>query len=186
MKTARKFEAKQVRYHEPGHTVVARLLGTRVIAVTARPHEYKYRGMTFTDRRGVERDLAFYENEIKIYIAGTLAQAKLWPDTDWDFNDICNAYHCAHEIAVLRGLRRPKRLNIIRQYPATEKIIAAQVEQTETLIDANWDAIVRVAKALHFNPRLEQGAIDRLITGERRRNWKNFGPLGFAILHHVN
>jgi hypothetical protein len=74
-------------------------------------------------------------------------------------------YIHAHKIAGLRGLPKPMHVNIMRVYPATVEIVETLAQETDALIESNWPAIIRVAKALHHNAVLKQDAIDRLIAG---------------------
>lgn len=56
-----------------------------------------------------------------------------------------------------------------------------QIDQTKALLEANWGAVERVAKALHFNKGLDQPAIDALIAGQRRRIWTKIDALDLAL-----
>jgi hypothetical protein len=164
-------KAHAVRYHEAGHGVVARLLSINVIEVTARPSG-KYRGLTVVDRiRGQHDEADFLEREIKVLLAGSLAEVKRFPDSDWTTvqgscaGDWFMLFATADRLVQIRGLPRPKAMNILRQYPATLEIIERLAGETQHLLDANWSAVTRVAKALHRILSLKQDALDDLIAG---------------------
>jgi hypothetical protein len=168
-------KAEAVRYHEAGHAVVARVLGINVIYVTARP-KGKYRGLTCIDYTGRRQEpVEFFNHQIKILLAGSLAEIKRYPDSDWNvlrdncFDDWGKAYACADRLVRIRRLPRPQRMDIFRQYPATTLIIERTAAETERLLAANWPAVTRVAKALHRNAYLKQPELDALIAGRARR-----------------
>jgi hypothetical protein len=163
--------AMRVRYHEAGHAVVAKLLGIPVREVTARPRRGKFRGATIADLSKQKLNRAYHEKQIMILLAGSLSESKQFPDVDWEeiqgnsLTDWVVLYHHADEIARICKLPRPKRVNIPRTYPATIEIVTAIGREGATLIESNWAAIVRVAKALHRNAVLKQDVIDGLIAG---------------------
>jgi hypothetical protein len=170
-----KNEATRVRYHEAGHAVIARVLRIPVIKVTARPSR-KFRGVTTIDRTAKQKNEAsFLESEIKVLLAGSYAEVKQYPDSDWKavqcncIHDWFAAYHCADHLVQIRRLPRPERMDISRQYPATILIVERSAAETEQLLEAHWAAIVRVAKALHRSVFLEQLELDALIAGRSRR-----------------
>jgi hypothetical protein len=168
-------KAHAVRYHEAGHAVVARLLGIPVSEVTARPARGgKFRGLTVVAIDGRQQsDLARHEGRIKVLLAGSLTEAKKFPESNWEeiqgncFSDWTTLYRHAEEIRKILGQPKPKRDNIFHMHPGNEKLIRALAEQTETLIAANWPAITRVAKALHRKASLNQHEVDALIAAAK-------------------
>jgi ATP-dependent Zn protease len=134
-----KMPAIRVRYHEAGHAVVARLLGVPVTEVTAR-EQRKFRGLTLVNLGNLSRNRSFHEKQIKILLAGSLSESKQFPDVDWEeiqgncTSDWSELYAHAHEIVGIRGLPKPKRVNIMHLYPATIGIVDAIAQETDALI----------------------------------------------------
>lgn len=164
------WKAQAVRYHEAGHAVIARVLGIDVIYVTARP-EPKFRGVTHVNYDGRERDADLLERQTKILLAGSYAEIKRYPDSDWDavqgncIDDWGHAYARADRLVQICRLPRPRRMDIFWQYPASTLIVERAAAETKQLLGNHRPAVTRVAKALHRNARLEQPALDDLIAG---------------------
>jgi hypothetical protein len=96
----------------------------------------------------------------------------------------------ADQLVQMRGLPRPRRMDMFRQYPASNAIIDRLIDETQDLLDDNWPAVARVAKALYQHVRIEQPALDALIVGKvfarRTSGVASIGTTASRVLELVN
>jgi hypothetical protein len=107
---------------------------------------------------------------IKVLLAGMLSVRRQFPHVDSDVrvtgrDDTLRAWSHMEDWAMLRGLPQPVRGNL----DVYGNLIGDFKNETEDLIEANWPAIGRVARALHRNAVLGPVDLDAIIRPPKRR-----------------
>jgi hypothetical protein len=181
-------KAKRVRrmiaYHEAGHAVAARVLGIevselRVANVTSYDDDYQAHAQTRSAAYFAEDNpaakVAGFEIDLKVALAGPLAQMQAGYSFEFDFDDpdMQNAMSSAAKLARLGaglpaepasdqkefiGPGDPLHVAVWEIFNRVQASAAAVVHQ-------NWIAIIRVAAVLQRQDRLDQAELDCLITG---------------------
>lgn len=187
MTTAKqKFELLKA-HHEAGHAVIARRLGIGVRRVCLSPTNDNPNGPhALTERAAhkvldadVATQIAAIESDIKVCFAGMHAQCRYgdvrhpseireaWQD------DIDNASSFVGMILAVKSGATLTADNVYIYTPTladrteADQLFASLRDETETLVDANWPAIERVAKALFKCRELTGDELDDLIAGRR-------------------
>jgi hypothetical protein len=120
-------ERKATAWHEAGHAVIAYRLGVEIIGVTIVPYR-EYAGSCLRLHTDPER-------AIQIALAGSLAETRISPDDDaeYDDGDYDTASGLARDLAGSDGAR---------------ELLRHMERSTRRLVDQHWAEIERVALAL--------------------------------------
>lgn len=165
-----------IAYHEAGHAVVARLLNAQVNFVVMFATDattksvVQTRSEAYYANSGSGEQVTGFEKDIKIKLAGSLAQKIARRGTAGREDDLAQAKNMALSIAMLRaGLELPPpgvRATVTVDTSILDEaqtILNTLREETKALLTENWPAVERVAQALMERDLLDQDDLDRLI-----------------------
>jgi ATP-dependent Zn protease len=172
---------RKIAIHEAGHAVVARMLGIGVTHVAMFSTDGMGRAGAQTisaayaaRNADLPTQLSALEADIKVTLAGPLASQRHYPAGNrkgW-VDDLFRAKSYAAMAALLKAGKD------VPQVPAGElqavtltteesseacRLLERLWAETETLVAANWSAIMRAAEALLQQPMLSESELDRLI-----------------------
>ena len=169
--------------HEAAHAIVARKLGIAVTHVDLRtdvPHALTASAVDLAKSSDVAEQIAAYENNAKVALAGRAANVREDPDEPV-FNlfadrnvDVTNAATAIYNVIRLKvgqpPLQQSMAVNIDK---ATARMMIEVyrrlVQETAGLVDQHWASIERVAKHLERHGHIDsQVELDDLI--ERARH----------------
>jgi hypothetical protein len=172
---------KVIAYHEAGHVVVARLLGESIISVTIAKIEEENTGVLRPSAAhrasGTAAQVAGHETDAKVALAGPMAQLKSRPSRDnraaqaieSHEEDYANAETAAAHIALLLAgepLPESGEITFSGAVAGSDRATLERLRrETKAMLDENWPAVKRVAKALFERDHLDQAELDRLIAG---------------------
>jgi hypothetical protein len=173
---------KQIAIHEAAHAVVARVLGVAVTHVTLfpiRPDQTavaQTRAATFLARySSIEAVQAANAKDAKIALAGNIAERRYRPN-DKSAKQGAGAEGDAKRAATMAQMHvlvgaglcdpvnPPESIDVTpEQSGVAEALLRKWWDEAVELVDSNWHAIRRVAKALQQRRFLDAEALDKLI-----------------------
>jgi hypothetical protein len=163
----------KLAYHEAGHAVVARLLGVQVTGVRMFRTEGTRAAVVTTSaamrHKGLDDFIAGLVIDSKIALAGAIAQWQYKPTKNvrgWDDDFTRASSYMATAVFAEREGKIPQpgafELDATEQARAENMFNTARTE-TESLVQASWQAIERVAAALQTRNLLTERDLDNLI-----------------------
>src|SRR5262245_39069473 len=170
-------------HHEAGHAVVARVLGVGVSYASLYPVEPENRANVVTasaswlvNESDVRGKIAALEKDAKVAFGGAAAQQRYRPLTEKQVRraiksewavDWRNACSCVRMIVTLKNTGKiddEVTFDATCTRKATE-LAERLLNETDTVVLENWQAIERVTTALLSKPFLTKVDIDALVTG---------------------
>jgi hypothetical protein len=169
----------KIAHHEAGHAVIARVLGVEVAEIVMFRTAGTTAHVTTVSAAHLARDVgvaafsAGLDHDIKVALAGPIAQHRYRPTKSIDswVDDCARATNlAATKVWVTREERIPPEGGLSITLDSTEEaeaeaIFNASRSETETLVEAHWTAISRVAAAMQQKPLMNQTELDALIQG---------------------
>jgi hypothetical protein len=175
---------KSLAYHEAGHAVIARVLGTEVHLATIRPDKFSaghiMHGASWPDREDAngtvaaeDREEEWYrrmemaEDRAKLALAGPIAEMKYRPTLNGEyFADYEDLLNVATYLKIASGFTF-EVLVPGKPLQQDNRLAAALWERlqadTADLVELHWPSIERVAEALLIHEELGQEEIEALV-----------------------
>jgi hypothetical protein len=194
-----------IAYHEAGHAVAARVLGIGINAMSLKAitgdslaHVQTHSALHGADHSSIEAQIAGAEKDVKVAMAGMIAQNQVRPFGSEDgssiADDLQNIWGVLPRIAMLRcgqtvpdipaGERMTITLegSIATEIRAMRASLAARLfAETHKLVQDSWSAVERVAAMMLSQDHVTEVDVDRAISAGKITASKKFKQMPFEF-----